>query len=199
MGNIRSVEKSLLRIGSSEIKILSEPSNLKSCTKIILPGVGHFAQGMKNLIAKDWIKHLEECIIEKKIPILGICLGMQLLTEYSEEGDVEGLGFIKGKTQKFNPDIIPRKLSLPQMGWNSILSLKVHPLIHEISIEDTFYFVHNYFVTTTFEDETIATTKYGTTYSSIIGKNNILGVQFHPEKSHNSGLKILKNFLDIKS
>jgi len=195
MGNLRSIEKNLQRSGynpviSGDLKIVS------TADKLILPGVGHFANGMKNLNERDLIRILNYKVLQEKIPILGICLGMQLFSKKSEEGNVEGLGWINASTIKFNVRD-KQKYKIPHMGWNSISFKKNDPMINNIMPEDLFYFVHSYHLVCRDEENILATTTYDYEFTSAVIKNNIYGVQFHPEKSHKQGLQMLRNFAEL--
>jgi glutamine amidotransferase len=176
---------------------VNNPNELRNIDKLILPGVGRFDVAMKkiNEIA-ELVETLNFLAKDRKIPILGICLGMQLLTDYSEEGNVSGLGWINGKTYKF-PTI--QNLKIPHMGWNKINRKIDIPLTSELSYEDRYYFVHSYYVKVLDEASRMMTTNYGIDFDSgIINKEeNIFGLQFHPEKSHKFGVKIFKNFIKI--
>ncbi len=192
MGNLHSVYKALKRL-NAEVIISSSPNNIEKADKLILPGVGHFKRGMENLKSLNLIEILNKKVLEDKTPILGICLGIQLFTKHSQEGDFPGLSWIDANTVKFNSD----SLKIPHMGWNSINIKKNNSLFSDLNQEGQFYFVHSYHVVP--EDRSIisSTTKYGIEFVSSISKENIFGVQFHPEKSHSSGLQILKNFINL--
>ena len=192
LGNSNSIRKSLTRIGV-EAKIISTGWELASAEKIILPGVGHFSAGMKNLIERGLVEPLQEQVIIRKKPILGLCLGMQLMTQHSEEGDMHGLGWFKAQTIRFFES---NGMRVPHEGWNSIELLKNNPLLTDLGVEPFFYFAHSYFVKAAPED-VLANTSYGVEFASVIGKENIFGVQFHPEKSHRKGLKLLSNFANL--
>lgn len=193
MGNLHSVKNKLQRLGFSPI-ISNRKDDILGSDKIILPGVGHFGKGMDNVIKLGLKDSLDEFALFQKKPILGICLGMQLLTEYSEEGNSAGLGYISGKTQKFQLE--DKRLKIPHMGWNSIQIKKECPLFTGITENEMFYFVHSFYVDTP-EDYILAETVYGIKFTSAIWKDNIYGVQFHPEKSHEWGTKIMQNFCEL--
>ncbi len=190
MGNLRSVQKAVIRIGLNCV-ISREVDVIRQANKIILPGVGHFRQGMENLQKYELQKILNERVIDKKVPILGICLGMQLMTDYSEEGDCQGLGWIKAVTKKF----VLKKLKIPHIGWNTLLIKKKSKLFDQVDDKNEFYFVHSYFVKCQNPNEVICQTNYGIDFDSGFAKENIFGYQFHPEKSLHSGLILLKNTL----
>jgi glutamine amidotransferase len=192
MGNLHSIAKALKRVGGNIISS-SDPRKLENAKKFVLPGVGYFKRGMENLNKLGLISFLNKKIIKEKSPILGICLGMQLLTNFSEEGNVKGLRWFNAKTIKFN---LEKNFKIPHMGWNNIKITKKNPLLEGIDKEELFYFVHSFHVNCKEKKDILSTTKYGEEFVSSINKKNIFGVQFHPEKSHHSGLKILRNFLE---
>jgi len=195
MGNLRSITKAFERLGL-EAKVSSEKAVIKSASRLILPGVGHFANGMKNLVDLGLIETLEEKILLDKIPILGICLGMQLLTKFSEEGNIEGLGFIDANTVRFSFDTKNNHLKIPHMGWNKIIISNKDRILDNIK-STYFYFVHSYHVVCNNKEDVLTTTSFGYQFDSSLKRDNIYGMQFHPEKSHSSGLKLLENFSKI--
>ena len=194
MGNLRSVQKAFERVGV-QVKISGTPDEILSADKIVLPGVGHFEKGVNNLKERGLFKVLNEAVLAKKIPIIGICLGMQLMTEFSEEGNCEGFGWIKGKTKKFSFE--GNGLKIPHMGWNNLIITKSDSLYDGISSDNFFYFVHSYYVSCDEENNILAETSYGNKFVSSFQKENIFGCQFHPEKSHDAGLKVLSNFVKL--
>jgi glutamine amidotransferase len=191
MGNLGSIQNMLKKIGVKSI-ITSSPDDIFIAKKLILPGVGHFKRAMENLTSFGLIEALNQKVLVEKTPILGICLGMQLMTTFSEEGDCRGLGWIDAQTYNF-PSYESTGLKVPHMGWNEILFPKPHFLAEGL-IEPRFYFVHTYRVLCESIENVLCTTSYGETFHSGICKENILGVQFHPEKSHAFGMKLLENF-----
>ncbi len=195
MGNIHSVYKSLKRI-DIEAEVISTPGSVLKAEKLLLPGVGNFSMGMSNLKKKGLADVITERVLIKKIPILGICLGMQLLTEYSEEGDVEGLKLIKAKTSHLK-NLGVLNLKIPHVGWNNISVPRRVNLLSGMNGDNLYYFVHSYAVICSNPDDILCETKYGVIFHSGIQKDNIYGVQFHPEKSFMKGLLILKNFASI--
>lgn len=196
MGNVASIENILKRIGT-DAKITSKPSDILNAEKIILPGVGAFDYGIRNLNDLGITELLKEKVLEENTPLLGICLGMQLLTEGSEEGTLKGLGFIKAHTIKFKSEYNGEKLRIPHMGWDYIHPQNNSKLFKDFSENMRFYFVHSYFVECESKENVLATTEYGIEFASVIGKDNILGVQFHPEKSHKYGMNLLRNFVEM--
>tara|TARA_Y100000590_G_scaffold83785_1_gene93423 strand:+ start:8787 stop:9422 length:636 start_codon:yes stop_codon:yes gene_type:complete len=200
LGNIQSAKKSIEKVildnnVEGDVYFASDFKLLEKSTHIILPGQGAFEsciKGLKNL--EGMIDELNKQIIYKKKPILGICVGMQLLANRSfENGINEGLGWIEGSIEK-----VPNgKLSLPHMGWNDLTKQSSHKVLDNINNDDHFYFVHSYYFKTINNENIIATANYGINFPAIVAKENILGVQFHPEKSSSSGLKMLTNFINI--
>jgi glutamine amidotransferase len=195
MGNLRSVQKKFNRIGADAI-ITSDVEKIKNAWKLVLPGVGHFKKGVRNLKESGIWDVLNEVVLVKKTPILGICLGMQLMAKYSEEGDVEGLGWFDANVIKFRINNT-LKYKVPHMGWNTIVAKRENALISGISSEAMFYFVHSYHIKCDTEEDILASTEYEYKFTSVIQKNNIYGTQFHPEKSHGYGEKILENFVSL--
>ncbi|MFQ6050631.1 MAG: imidazole glycerol phosphate synthase subunit HisH [Candidatus Hydrothermarchaeota archaeon] len=189
MGNLRSVQKALELHGASTI-ISHRIDDLKKASGIVLPGVGAFRDAIKNI--NPVATTLKE-LIEADTPVLGICLGMQLFATYSyEDGFHQGLDIIRGKVVR-----LPAHVKIPHMGWNSIKIMKRNKLLENIKDGDHFYFVHSYVVIPDEKDVIACTTNYSIEFCSVLSKNNIYATQFHPEKSGRSGLKILKNFIDI--
>ena len=195
MGNLRSILNKLQRM-DAEVVISSKVEDIEKTEKLILPGVGSFAAGMDNLEKYNLIPILTKKVIEDKIPILGICLGMQLLTKRSEEGNADGLGWIDAETKQFEFERNNIKLKIPHMGWNSIDIRRDSTLLKNVPANSTFYFVHSYHVCCNGTNSVVATTNYGYDFTSVIQKENIFGTQFHPEKSHKNGIKLLKNFVE---
>lgn len=194
MGNLRSVQKAFERI-RVPAKISANIDEILTAEKLVLPGVGHFEKGVSNLKDRGLFDTLNIVVSEKKIPILGICLGMQLMTEFSEEGNCEGFGWIRGKTKRFSFN--NNELKIPHMGWNNLLVKKTDVLYNGITSDNFFYFVHSYYVSCENEIDILAETKYGNNFVSSFQKENIFGCQFHPEKSHDAGLKVLSNFVKL--
>lgn len=193
MGNLGSVYKSFKRV-HNDVIISSSKTDIKSAEKLVLPGVGHFSNGMKRLKELDLIGLLQDRVINNKTPILGICLGMQLFSKFSYEGNVKGLSWFDAEVVRFN---VKDKLrfKVPHMGWNSIRIEKKNLLLEGISQSELFYFVHTYHMNCFDKKDILGTTNYSYNFTSIIQKDNIYGTQFHPEKSHGKGLKIITNFI----
>jgi len=197
MGNIFSVQKKLLQENIT-VTVSSEPQDIFEADKIILLGVGHFNKAMNNLIELSLIEPLNEFALIQKKPVLGICLGMQLMAISSEEGSGSnhGLGWIDASVKKFQTDD-SKKFKIPHMGWNTVNSLKKSALMKNISFEDEFYFVHSFFLEPNDPNLVLNETIYIEKFCSGIEKENIFGVQYHPEKSHDAGRTLLKNFIAI--
>lgn len=190
MGNLGSIKNMFEAVGMEAV-ITRDISKIQKAKKLILPGVGAFDEGMKNLKNFKLVEVIKKQVQIKKIPILGICLGMQLLTDESEEGKLKGLGLIQAKTKKF---VFSNGLKIPHMGWNNIKILKKHSLISGLNNLSRFYFVHSYHVVLKDKKDALLSTNYGGDFISAFLKDNIMGVQFHPEKSHRFGIELLKNF-----
>lgn len=193
MGNLGSILNMLKKIGASAI-VSSSLEEIRKAEKLILPGVGAFDNGMKNLNDRGLTVVLREQVIEKGKPILGICLGMQLLTKRSEEGRTEGLGWIDAETVRFRFGEAQEGLKIPHMGWNTVNVMKESPLFKDMSEDPRFYFVHSYHVVCNDPGDVLTTTYYGYDFTSSVQRENMTGVQFHPEKSHKFGMRLLENW-----
>jgi len=194
MGNLGSVYNMFKRIGvksqiSSDIKVI------ENAEKLLLPGVGAFDNAIKRLRELDLIEVLNHKALEQKTPILGICLGMQLLTNGSEEGKEKGLAWINADTIKFSFD--DKSLKIPHMGWNTVVESNSSTLTKNLPNDPRFYFVHSYYVKVANEQNSILKSNYGLEFDSAIQNENIFGAQFHPEKSHKFGMKVFENFAKI--
>ncbi|MFN0033422.1 MAG: imidazole glycerol phosphate synthase subunit HisH [Saprospiraceae bacterium] len=193
MGNLGSVRNMFKRIGAA-CQITDDLETIHRAEKILLPGVGAFGNAMKLLDEKGLREVLNQKALTEKVPVLGICLGMQLLTRGSEENpDAQGLCWIEADTLRFAFD--DPALKVPHMGWNAIAPQKQHPLLPPG--ESRFYFVHSYFVRCDHASDVLATTRYGHDFCSMIQRDNVFGAQFHPEKSHKFGMNLLENFSKI--
>ena len=191
MGNLRSVLKAVERTGGIPL-ITRDKEDIAKSDKIILPGVGHFRKGMENLKQLDLIEILNNEVLVNKKPIMGICLGMQLMMEHSEEGDSDGLSWFAGNVIRFNVSDKYR-FKVPHMGWNS-LNYKKNEIPSNLINE--YYFVHSYHVVVTQDIDILTSTTYDYKFVSAIKKGNIIGYQFHPEKSHLPGLRLISNFIN---
>ncbi len=197
MGNLGSIKNMFKYIGVEAI-IESDIDKIKNASKILLPGVGSFDTAMKKINETDLKEVLDEKALKEQVPILGICLGMQLLTNSSEEGAISGLGWIDAEAMSFK-DRIDKRYRIPHMGWNLVKKSNDSLLTNgfEEFDETRFYFVHSYFVKVKKEENSILKTSYGIEFDCAIQKDNILGAQFHPEKSHKFGMKLFENFARI--
>jgi glutamine amidotransferase len=194
MGNLGSVANMIKKVGAKSV-ITSQKENIQNATKILLPGVGAFDNAVKNLKKMDLWDLIKEKILIEKIPVMGICLGMQLLTKGSEEGELEGFGFINAYAKKFKFE--DRDLKIPHMGWNFVKLQKKSLLFEGMeNHENRFYFVHSYAIECYKKEDILTTTNYGYDFVSSFEKDNIIGCQFHPEKSHKFGMRLFKNFVE---
>ncbi len=194
-GNLGSIQNILKRIGEESV-VTSDKDEIARASKLILPGVGAFDTGMRNLTELDLTDILNEKVIVEKTPVLGICLGMQLLSKGSQEGSFPGLGWIDAESVRFRfEDTLEYKI--PHMGWNFIRQHKTSKLLDNMYPDARFYFVHSFFFRANVEEDVLTSTTYEIEFTSAIERGNILGVQFHPEKSHKFGMKLLKNFIDF--
>ena len=191
VGNIGSIANMIKKVGGKSL-ITSDLQEIKKAKKLILPGVGSFDNGIKRLKELGFIDTLNKKVLKEKTPIMGICLGMQLMTKSSQEGELDGLSWIDADTMRFKSDT----LKIPHMGWNIISHQKESALFDETTQEKRFYFVHSYYVSCKREEDILTTTPYGHDFVSSFEKENIIGVQFHPEKSHKFGMSLFKNFVE---
>ena len=194
MGNLHSIKSKIEKL-KYEAVISSKPEIIEKASKLILPGIGHFAKGMENLIQNNLVDILTQRVMKEKTPLLGICLGMQLLTNHSEEGNIDGLRWIDVRTKRFNLSDSEENLRIPHVGWNRFLVKNESILLNNLPLDIRFYFVHSYYVSSEKPEYIIAESNYGRVFASMIQKENIYGTQFHPEKSHQYGLQLIDNFL----
>ena len=192
MGSILNMLK---KVGAAA-RISSDPGDLASADKIILPGVGAFDQGAKSLRQRGFVAALNKRVIGDSVPLLGICLGMQLLGESSEEGEESGLGWVKAYSARFIVDKDRGLTKVPHMGWNEVNFVRKNVLFKDFEPDGRYYFVHSYHVVCEEPQAIVTTTRYGVPFVSSIQKGNIFGVQFHPEKSHRYGMQLLRNFAE---
>lgn len=196
MGNVGSIQNMLKYLGTDSI-ISCDKKQIERADKLILPGVGHFKMAMNNINKLNIANLLRYKALDEKKPILGICLGMQLMCNHSEEGDVSGLSFLDAKVKKFNFSN-DNQLKIPHMGWNKVKLLNNQSKIFKKSLDESrFYFIHSYYVKCKTSSDVLTKTDYGLSFDSSFESDNIIGVQFHPEKSHSFGMNLFKNFLKI--
>lgn len=195
VGNLSSVCNMITKCGGKPV-LVSNARDLDLHEKIILPGVGHYCIGIDNLKSRGFEDVLREAVFVNKVPFLGICLGMQLLFDSSEEGNGVGLGFISGKVKRFD-SAEHLGLKVPHMGWNNVKVRKISALATPQDEGLRFYFVHSYYATCENEEDVFMTTTYGNEFVSAVNRDNIYGAQFHPEKSHRFGISIFTNFINI--
>ncbi|NII24090.1 imidazole glycerol phosphate synthase subunit HisH [Pseudoflavitalea sp. X16] len=195
LGNLTSILNMHKRLGLQAI-ITSEPDEIRKADRLIIPGVGHFKKGMDNLHESGLKQLLDQLVLEERKPVLGICLGAQLLTKHSEEGNVDGLGWVDAVTVRFDQSRL-HGLKVPHMGWSDIKLADESPLWINLPVEPRFYHVHTFHFLFEQLGEISATAMYGYEFVCAFRKNNIYGTQFHPEKSHKFGMAVLKNFSKI--
>lgn len=195
VSNLGSMLNMLRRIGV-ETTLVSTPADLALATKIILPGIGAYDQGVAALSERGLDTALRDMVIGRRVPLLGVCLGMQLLGESSEEGVARGLGFVPAKCVRFQSKA-DAPIKVPHMGWNTVRFLRVSKLSQDLGDDARFYFVHSYQMICGRPSDALAVTQYGGEVTAMVEFENIYGAQFHPEKSHRFGMQILKNFAEI--
>lgn len=191
LGNIQAFANIYKRLGV-ECAIAKDAESLLKASRLVLPGVGAFDWAMQRLEVSGMRPALDDLVLNRQVPVLGICVGMQMMANRSEEGQLAGLGWIQGEVKRFDSRLISTKTSLPHMGWNDIYP-KDHPLFVGVS-DPRFYFLHSYFFVPESPSHALAEAEYGQRFSAAVGNQHVIGVQFHPEKSHHWGVQLLKNF-----
>lgn len=194
MGNIGSIVNMIKFVGAKSI-ITSDKKIIEKATKIILPGVGHFDRAMQNIQQLDLQEVITYKAIDEKIPFLGICLGMQLMCNRSGEGNLDGLKLVDAEVLHFDFSE-DSQLKIPHMGWNTVVKNKEVPIMADMEENARFYFVHSYYVKCNRAEDTLTYSTYGMKFTSAFASDNVVGVQFHPEKSHKFGVKLFKNFIE---
>jgi imidazole glycerol-phosphate synthase subunit HisH len=198
LGNIKAFANLYKKL-NIELSYASNANELANATKIILPGVGAFDHAMQMLNDSGMRETLDELVLEKKVPVIGICVGMQMMADSSEEGQLKGLGWIPGTVKKFRRDtqVLDSQYPLPHMGWNSLEIARTSELFLGLDEKKRFYFLHSYYYEPSDKAHVIATANYGFEYACIVNKSNVYGIQCHPEKSHHNGVALLKNFASL--
>lgn len=195
-GNVRAIANIYHRL-NIPYSIIRKAEGLKKVDKVILPGVGAFDETMNQLDRSGIKRPLNNAVEGEGKPVLGICVGMQIMAKSSDEGEKAGLGWIDGVVKKFDPKDLEKKPKLPHMGWNTATPQNNNQLFREIDPVLGFYFLHSYYFSCSNAQDQLATSKYGIEFSSAVNKGNVYGTQFHPEKSHSNGMQIFKNFANI--
>ncbi len=196
LGNIRAFVNIYHQL-NIPIKIAAQYDDLKEATKVILPGVGAFDYAMQKLEMSGMRQTLDEIVLHRHVPVLGICVGMQMLACSSEEGRLPGLGWIDGEVKRFNPSSLSHTMRVPHMGWNNIKPVKPNGLLQGLEMDARFYFLHSYYFLCHRNDDIIAVTNYGREFACAVNSGRVFGVQFHPEKSHQWGIQLLENFAKV--
>ena len=195
LGNIHAFANIYKSLGIA-YSIAGDADELSVASRLILPGVGSFDWAMKRLEASGLRTVLDDLVLNRKVPVLGICVGMQMMANSSEEGSLPGLGWIQGRVKRFDENLLSSKLSLPHMGWNDV-SPKEHPLFAKI-IDPRFYFLHSYCFLPGSAEQILAESDYGENFVAAVCREHVIGVQFHPEKSHHWGIQLLQNFAELE-
>ncbi len=195
-GNISAIGNIYERL-NIKYKIAKTPEEVIGAEKLFLPGVGAFDETISILDATGFRTVLDVEVLQNKVPIIGICVGMQILAEGSDEGSLPGLGYIKGHVKKIDESGLTQKPKLPHLGWNTVTLQKQHRLFNGIEEEIGFYFLHSYYFECIDKADVLTTTIYGQAFASAVHHDNVYGIQFHPEKSHHNGIQLLKNFAQL--
>jgi glutamine amidotransferase len=196
VGNINAFVNVYKRV-NIPVKIAKNAADLDDAKKIILPGVGHFDHAMSELIKSGMREKLDDLVLHKKISVIGICVGMQMMGNYSDEGTMKGLGWIDASIRKFDETKINQVTRLPHMGWNDVKPIVSHPLFDGLESEALFYFLHSYYFECNNPSDILATSEYGGEFTCAAYHDNVFGIQFHPEKSHSYGETLLHNFAKL--
>lgn len=195
-GNVQAIANIFHKLNIPHI-ITDQISELQAASKLVLPGVGAFDEVMAQLNKSGLREVLDDLVLIKKIPVIGVCVGMQILAKSSEEGEIAGLGWIDGIVKLISVKNLQHKPHLPHMGWNIATPLKANPVLENLDLEKGFYFLHSYCFHCKNLDDALMTTEYGEKIISAVNHENIYGMQFHPEKSHSNGIQIFKNFANL--
>lgn len=195
LGNIQAFMNIYKRL-NLPCKRATSADDLQSADKLILPGVGAFDWAMQRLQNSGMKDSLDHLVLEKEVPVLGVCVGMQMMARQSDEGKMKGLDWIPGEVKRFDETLFSTLTRLPHMGWNDVLPVEGHPLFKDL-LNPRFYFLHSYYFSPDSQGQVLAKTDYGKHFASAVHNRHIFGVQFHPEKSHHWGVQLLKNFHEL--
>lgn len=197
LGNVKAFADVYRKLNRPAI-IVKRVEDLQKVSRVILPGVGAFDQAMQMLEKSGMRQFLDEIALHRRLPVLGICVGMQILASSSEEGNLPGLGWIDGEVKRFKSSTSNSSMCVPHMGWNNIIPLKTNGLLQGLGPDARFYFLHSYYFQCSHRNENmIAVTDYGGEFACVVNSRNVYGVQFHPEKSHQWGIRLLENFAKV--
>jgi len=196
LGNVRAFAN-LYKLMNVPVAIATRRQDIEGASKLILPGVGAFDHAMEMLDASGMRETLDEMVLRQAVPVLGVCVGMQMLAGSSEEGRLSGLGWIDGRVRRFDHATLRPPPRLPHMGWNDVVPRPQARLFAGLEQEARFYFLHSYYFDCTSSENVLATSEYGIAFGSAVSSKNVYGVQFHPEKSHDYGVRLLKNFAEL--
>ena len=196
LGNIAAFA-SVYSKANIKVSVARTADDLKGASKLILPGVGHFDHAMRLLRQSGMLDALNQMVLGDKVPVIGVCVGMQILAKSSEEGGLPGLGWIDAHVRAFKSSDIARNLAVPHMGWNDVQPLSPNLLFDTLQTGARFYFLHSYYISCDRQEDVLATCNYGADFACAVRSSNIYGVQFHPEKSHSFGDRLLRNFAEL--
>jgi imidazole glycerol-phosphate synthase subunit HisH len=196
LGNVQAFANLYKRLNIPAV-IATGASDLEGATRLILPGVGAFDHAMELLDASGMREKVDDLVLNENVPVLGVCVGMQILARSSDEGKLAGLGWIDARVRRFDEKTLPQPSRLPHMGWNDVVPKADAKLFSGLERDSRFYFLHSYYFDCVLTDNVLATSEYGIEFGCAVRSNNIYGVQFHPEKSHDYGTRLLKNFAEL--
>lgn len=196
LGNVLAFQNVYKRL-NVPAKVAPTPQSLQGATKLILPGVGAFDHAMALFNRSGLRAPVEEMVLGARVPVLGICVGMQMLACGSDEGQLTGLSWVPGQVRRFDPNTLPHATRLPHMGWNDVSTTRPTPLFKMFDEGARFYFLHSYYFDTASAEQQIAVAQYGRPFACAVNAGNVYGVQFHPEKSHHDGTRLLQNFAEL--
>lgn len=195
-GNVAAIANIYSKLNLN-FKTVTEEAELEYASKLILPGVGAFDEAMRLFTESGLREPTSKLVLEKQIPVLGVCVGMQMMANSSAEGQLDGLGWVDAEVVRLDTSGLERKPLLPHMGWNSILPTKSHPILKGIDFARGFYFLHSFHIKCSEKNDVLTESRYGETFASSFAYKNVFGFQFHPEKSHANGIRLFKNFAEL--